>query len=79
MVTAILDYRAASAAVRLFNEKGGFEMLEKNPQLIESLGRMARAQRGQPLDAPGAEDEGKEVARRCMDEQAEAEIDGDLS
>jgi len=77
-VTAILDYRTAAAATRFFGEKDGFSMLEKNPQLIESLGRMARAQRGQPLDAPGAVDEGKEVARRCMGEQ-EAEVDGDLS
>ena len=68
-MTAILDYRMAATATRSFNEKGGFTTLEKNPQLIEMLARMARAQRGQPLDAPGAESEGKEVARKYMNEQ----------
>lgn len=68
-MTAILDYRTAAGAARSFNDKDGFSMLEKNPALIESLARMARAQRGQPLDAPGAVDEGKEVARRHMIEQ----------
>jgi hypothetical protein len=69
LVTAIFDYRTAAQAARSFNDKSGFATLEKNPALIESLGRMARAQRGEPLDAPGAVDEGKEVAQRYMIEQ----------
>jgi len=69
MVQAIFDYRTAAQAVRSFNDKGGFETLQKNPALIESLARMARAQRGEPLDAPGAVDEGREVARQYMIEQ----------
>jgi hypothetical protein len=77
LVTAIFDYRAANQAVKSFNDKDGFTVLERNPQLIEVLARMARAQRGEPLDAPGAADEGKAIAQRYMAEQGEA--DGDTS
>lgn len=73
LVTAIFDYRTANQAVKSFNEKDGFTVLERNPALIESLARMARAQRGEPLDAPGAVNEGKAIARQYMAEEVDVD------
>lgn len=52
LVQAILDYRAALAARDAFNHKDkaqGFEVLTRNPRLLEVLAMMSRAQRGESL------------------------------
>lgn len=64
---AILDYRTAIAARDAFNAKDrkrAFEMLSENPQLLEMLSKMHRAQMGQPLTVPDrrARQEGMEIA-----------------
>jgi hypothetical protein len=72
LVTAILDYRAAVMARDALNDpKEGFKMFEAHPQLLTMIARMGRAQRGQPLDAPGMEHEGMKMAKAQAGEAEE--------
>ena len=64
---AVLDYRTAVAARDAFNAKNrkyAFEVLSENPQLLEMLSKMHRAQMGLPLTVPDkrAQKEGMEIA-----------------
>lgn len=61
LVDAVLDYRHALIAKRLWSattakEQGrNFEILAENTHLLVLLGRMRRAQTGEPLDADADE------------------------
>lgn len=75
---AILDYRAAVAARDAFNakdKKRAFETLSENPQLLEMLSKMHRAQIGLPLNVPDkqARQEGTRVAEahRAAEDEGE--------
>jgi len=64
---AVLDYRTAVAARDAFNAKDrqqAFNTLSENPQLLEMLSKMHRAQMGAPLTVPEkrAQKEGMEIA-----------------
>jgi len=74
LVTAVLDYRAAVMARDALNDpKDGFKLLEAHPHLLMTIARMGRAQRGQPLDAPGIEREGMRMAKAQAGELEEEE------
>ena len=56
LVRDVLEYRVAAAAVSLFNApKQSFDSLSRQPAMVRMLARMARAQRGLPLDGAAAE------------------------
>ena len=73
LVSAILDYRAACMARDAFNDpKEGFKTFEAHPELLKTLARMGRAQRGLPLDAPDMEREGMRIAKAQAGEEGSA-------
>jgi hypothetical protein len=76
LVEAVLDYRAARAAIDVMNgpeASRSFETLKRNPRLVEVLSMMARAQRGLPLQARSEDHEatGLDVASQY---RTEAEV-----
>jgi len=75
---AVLDYRTALAARDAFkakDKKQAFEMLSDNPQLLEMLSKMHRAQLGLPLTIPEgrARQEGMEIAEAYRPTEGEEE------
>ena len=71
LVHAVLDYRSAERAKELFDAKGkdekaqAFKAFEDNPGLLRILSKMARAQRGQPIETANAKEmerEGRAIA-----------------
>ena len=83
LTTAVLDYRSARDAVRVFNgpdKKNAFTTLSKNPHLVEMLARMSRAQTGRPLDGGDVTADGMTVARSLaaeLKDEGEEEDDGE--
>lgn len=72
----MLDYRAAAAAVELFNSKDkavAFDLLARNPQLTEVLAKMTRAQQGLALDAGDDVRDGMAAAEAYRTEITEVE------
>lgn len=77
---AVLDYRTAVAARDAFNAKDrnrAFEVLSENPQLLEMLSKMHRAQVGLPLAVPEkrAQKEGMEIATAHRKTEDEGEVE----
>lgn len=65
---AVLDYRRATTARDAFemkDRKRAFEVLSENPQLLEMLSKMHRAQMGLLLTVPEkrAQQEGMDIAQ----------------
>ena len=71
LVSTVLDYRTAKAAVDVFgstNRAASFDTLKKHPELALALSRMNRAQLGGALDEATV-DEGAEVVRAHMTDE----------
>lgn len=79
IVDAVLDYRASVQAKEIFNgpnKQEAFKTLKQNPYLMQVLAKMARAQRGLPLDGvsrKAMETEALDVAETYRNAEEEAE------
>lgn len=65
LVSDVLEYRSAVVARDAAGDtKHGIDVFKKHPELLDLLGRMNRAQRGESLEAPGARAEGGQLMAR---------------